>query len=94
MCLQGRINRLKELQFIDIWSNMVRNGVKWVIMPFCYPIVIIFPPYLLDKFSLIWYRKHIKTYKKPQIPGKNGAVRNLFLYYLYSISIGALHVGE
>jgi hypothetical protein len=94
MCLQGRINRLKELQFIDIWSNMVRNGVKWVIMPFCYPIVIIFPPYLLDKFSLIWYIKAFKHNKKPPFPGENSFIRNLFLYYLYSISIGALHVGE
>ena len=54
----------------------------------CYPIVIIFPPYLLDKFSLIWYRKAFKHSKKPQIPGENGAVRNVFIYYLYSISIG------
>jgi hypothetical protein len=84
MCLQGRINRLKELQFIDIWSNMVRNGVKWVIMPFCYPIVIIFPPYLLDKFSLIWYIKAFKHNKKPWIPGENSFFRNVF-YITYIV---------
>ena len=60
----------------------------------CYTIVIIFPPYLFDKFSLIWCIKSLEHSKKPLFPGEKLHIRNVFIYYLYSISIGALHVGE